>query len=429
MISRHCLFPLVFLAFATLVLAQQPGGARQGQPIPTPYLGGTYRALVIGNNDYRDPQGVWPRLKTAVNDAQAVARALREGHGFGDVVLMENATRSETIRAFNNLAERARPDDSVLIYYAGHGYLRESTREGFWIPVDAEGRDDSSFVPNVVIKSKLEVIAARARHVLLVSDSCFSGALLREGARGIRLEDKTPGYFQSVAGKKSVQVLAAGGLEFVDDDYRNSGHSPFTYFFLNELRFHPGAMLEATELSQAVARNVADNVAQTPERGILYGAGHAGGEFLLARTDMTPPPIGPTTPKAAIPIVPTSPVVSAPVAAGGAGWLVYGGFGLGGGLGVFALAKYLEAVDLHGQAEDAASSDPNESNRLQDERDQAAQTALIAAVLGGALLWVTIANMDSNSPQTGQAPGWQAALMVASADGGLGPGVLLQYRW
>ena len=45
-------------------------------PVETPYLSGKYRALVIGNNDYDDPEKLWPSLKTAVADAEAVAEIL-----------------------------------------------------------------------------------------------------------------------------------------------------------------------------------------------------------------------------------------------------------------------------------------------------------------------------------------------------------------
>ena len=252
----------------------------------TPYINGTYRALVIGNDRYKDPEGLWKPLKTAVNDARAVADVLQNHYGFGDVRLLLDATRRQMNKAFNQIAEDSRRNDSVLIYYAGHGVLRESTGEGYWIPVDAEGRDDGTFYPNSIIKTKVGVIADKAKHVLLVSDSCFSGALLREGNRGIRIDQRNEGYFRKVAAKKSVQILAAGGLEFVDDNYKGTGHSPFTYFFLEELKTNTGGLLDATELSSAVVRNVANNVQQSPEKGVLHGAGHAGGEFFFVKASV-----------------------------------------------------------------------------------------------------------------------------------------------
>ncbi|HIB94351.1 MAG TPA: hypothetical protein EYO60_08680, partial [Candidatus Lambdaproteobacteria bacterium] len=252
-------------------------------PVETPYLSGKYRALVIGNNDYDDPEKLWPSLKTAVADAEAVADILKTDYGFAEIILLKNATRRDIVKAFNRLAKEAQTNDSVLIYYAGHGYLNEDTKEGFWIPVDAEGRDDSTFVRNSTIKVKLGVIADKARHVLLVSDSCFSGALLREGNRGVSLDQKNERYYQKVAKKKSVQILAAGGLEFVDDNYKGAGHSPFTYYLLQSLKDNNARYFEATDLSQETSRNVSVNTMQTPESGVLQGAGHAGGEFFFLR--------------------------------------------------------------------------------------------------------------------------------------------------
>jgi hypothetical protein len=33
-------------------------------PVETPYLSGKYRALVIGNNNYEDPEKLWPSLSS-----------------------------------------------------------------------------------------------------------------------------------------------------------------------------------------------------------------------------------------------------------------------------------------------------------------------------------------------------------------------------
>ena len=281
------LLVIILVSLAFPLLAAERAIKRQTlsspSPVETPYLSGKYRALVIGNNDYDDPEKLWPSLKTAVADAEAVADILKTDYGFAEITLLKNAKQREIVRAFNKLAKSAQENDSVLIYYAGHGYLNEETKEGFWIPVDAEGRDDSTFVSNAIIKTKLGVIADKAKHVLLVSDSCFSGALLREGNRGVSLDQKNERYYQKVAKKKSVQILAAGGLEFVDDNYKGTGHSPFTYYLLQSLKDNNARYFEATDLSQETSRNVSVNTMQTPESGVLQGAGHAGGEFFFLR--------------------------------------------------------------------------------------------------------------------------------------------------
>ena len=254
------------------VFAQTRGITLESKPVvqSTPFVGGVYRALVIGNDDYRDPQRRWPSLETAVSDARAVGDLLRNEYGFSDLEVLENATRRDILRAMERLSKRAMPNDSVLVYYAGHGFLDQDSERGFWVPVDAEGIDNTTFLRNSTIRDELSTIASRARHTLLISDSCFSGTLLRRGTRSISpaaVPDE--GYLKKVSTKKSVQIISAGGVEYVDDNYRSSGHSPFTYFLLSELENNDREMLTVSELSGNVTRAVANNVDQVPETGVL----------------------------------------------------------------------------------------------------------------------------------------------------------------
>jgi hypothetical protein len=251
-----------------------------------PLAEGTYRALVIGNNDYQDPENLWEPLKTAVSDSHAIGQLLATHYGFTDVTVVENATRRDILVSIRNLADRVQPNDSVLLYYAGHGFLDEENSRGYWVPVDAVGTDHTTFVRNSTIRDELSIIASRVRHTLLLSDSCFSGTLLRDGNRGAANADTGSAYYEKLAQKRSAQIIAAGGVEYVDDDYRNSGHSPFTYFLLNELTVNNQPVLTATELGSQVSRAVANNVDQVPESGVLYGAGDELGEFLFLKVDV-----------------------------------------------------------------------------------------------------------------------------------------------
>ncbi|MDH5445343.1 MAG: caspase family protein [Gammaproteobacteria bacterium] len=244
---------------------------------------GTYRALIIGNNDYSDAGGTWPSLKTAVSDARALKQVLKEQYHFTDVKLMENASRKDVLLALQSLSRRVLTNDSVLVYYAGHGYLDENTNTGYWVPTDAKGHDHTSYLRNSTIRDELMLISSRVRHTLLISDSCFSGSLLRSGVRGIHSNIGTDQYYKKVAMKKSVQIMAAGGVEYVDDDYKSSGHSPFSYFLLNELKSNDRTMLSLSELSTNVEKAVANNVDQVPESGVLHGAGDELGEFVFIK--------------------------------------------------------------------------------------------------------------------------------------------------
>lgn len=266
------------------------GDASGDKTQPAPSLKrGVYRAIVIGNNDYRDPKKIWRPLKTAINDAKEFARLLQQDYGFSDIDLLQNATRQQILQAINNMQEKTKPEDNVLVYYAGHGWRNDSTQEAYWIPVDAEGKDDSFYLSNVRIKEKLSVIAATASHTLLISDSCFSGSLL--DSRGIpEFPDNgdDDAYFRKMSQRRSVQIIAAGGTEYVDDNYRQSGHSPFTYFLINELKLNDQRYLALSSLALKIEELVSVNAQQTPQSGAIRMAGDEGGQFIFLRvTDNT----------------------------------------------------------------------------------------------------------------------------------------------
>jgi len=91
---------------------------------------GAYRALIIGINDYQDPKV--PDLKTAVSDARAMAELLSGHYGFQVKLLLDRkATKEAIYRALRNLASSTKSDDSVLIYYAGHGDLDRTYNDGW----------------------------------------------------------------------------------------------------------------------------------------------------------------------------------------------------------------------------------------------------------------------------------------------------------
>ncbi|WP_455199648.1 caspase family protein [Kaarinaea lacus] len=280
---------LVTLLLALLVSHSVPAGISIRaieKSAPVPSTTSNYRALIIGNNDYKDPDNRWPPLKTAVTDAKAVANLLESHYNFQDVTVLENASRSEILHAINGLTRRVNNNDSVLLYYAGHGYLDRETNKGYWIPVDAKGNDHTTYLRNSTIRDELNTIASRAKHTLLISDSCFSGSLLRGVTRGPVPSVDQDRYYQNVAAKKSVQIIAAGGVEFVDDNYADSGHSPFTYFLLNELSNNNKPVITASEISSNVEQAVANNSSQNPESGVLQGAGDELGEFIFLKLDI-----------------------------------------------------------------------------------------------------------------------------------------------
>src|ERR1700759_290734 len=137
------------------------------QPQAQPRLSdnGKYYAIVIGINKYRPPLST---LITPVNDAQAIAAVLTETYGFQVKLLLDqDATRVNILDAIVRFRDTLNENDSLLIYYAGHGYSDHASDKAYWLPVDA----DSVYSSNRIIADELttDVRVQNARHVLIIS--------------------------------------------------------------------------------------------------------------------------------------------------------------------------------------------------------------------------------------------------------------------
>ncbi|MGD2064620.1 MAG: caspase family protein, partial [Nitrospirota bacterium] len=261
-------------------LADTPAAATSNEtPKGTPDFG-RYYGLIIGNQRYQH----LPHLDTATDDATAVDRLLRERYGFQTTLLLD-ANRYQILSTLNQLRERLTDQDNLLIYYAGHGELDRVNLRGYWLPVDAEPESSANWISNVAITDVLNAMSAM--HILVVADSCYSGALTRSSLA--RLE---PGMSEGARNKwlgimaktRSRTVLTSGGLEPVLDS-GGGGHSVFAEAFLDILAANAG-ILEGQHLFREVSdrvRQVASRlqIEQVPEYAPIQHAGHESGEFFF----------------------------------------------------------------------------------------------------------------------------------------------------
>lgn len=237
---------------------------------------GDYYALVIGNNDYQDPQ--ISKLETPINDVRRVAQVLETDYGF-KVTKLENATRKEILREFKRFRKELTGKDNFLLYYAGHGVLDTEEEEGYWFPVDAEKDMDDNWINNSKIVSSVK--AMKAKHVMVVADACFAGSLTK--TRALTLREKSPGYLKKLVKKKTRVVLTSGGEEPVADDGGRPGHSVFASAFLGAIENNDG-ILESEDLYSTVKKYVRNVKDQNPLHSPIPKTGHElGGDFLFIR--------------------------------------------------------------------------------------------------------------------------------------------------
>jgi len=234
-------------------------------------------ALVIGVNQYQDQK--IPPLGNAVADAQAVAALLSRKLGY-ESVLLENASKSAVVTALNKLALELTPQDSVVIYYAGHGAQIEAaatptgTGAGYWLLADSAGDDARTWLSNADIARFTGRLSAS--QVVVISDSCYSGALIGNEAAPSRAGKLDP---QQVLTRKAVVMMSSGGNEPVFDDGRD-GHSPFAWHLMQTL----GAVANwsgGSDVFERVRFKVAKELPQRPRYAASRSAGHQEGADYL----------------------------------------------------------------------------------------------------------------------------------------------------
>ena len=243
---------------------------------------GKYYALVIGVQNYDKLDN----LTTPIDDINAIATLLTTQYGF-QVQKVINADDVGVMEAINNINNQLTENDNLLIFYAGHG-ARLKTGEiesGYWLPTNAEAPPrDTFWVANEFVTRHLARF--KAKRVLVVSDSCYSGLLSSAPGSLMMGEDTkyTDEYIKYKAPKRSRLLLASGGDNPVlDSDGGN--HSIFTKAFIEALSGNQ-SILSGPQLFLKIRTKVADSAnkvgfKQTPEYKTIKGAGHEVGDFFF----------------------------------------------------------------------------------------------------------------------------------------------------
>ncbi len=241
---------------------------------------GEYWALIVGIDKYKNA----PMLDSAVKDAVGVRDVLVQRYGFRRdrviELLNEQATRTNIEDALFNLGRKAGAEDSVFIYYAGHGQYDEEGRLGWWVPVEAQPKQPGTFITNASIRDYIE--GMKAKHVYLVADSCFSGTLFGKARAMPPLDDQ---FFARLFAKKSRWGLTSGGTEPVADQGKG-GHSIFAYHFINLLKENRDPYLVPSHIFDQLAPVIANNADQMPRSEPIKGAGDEGGQFVFRLTSV-----------------------------------------------------------------------------------------------------------------------------------------------
>lgn len=219
-------------------------------------------ALVIGNSAYKESP-----LTNPVNDARAIAQALRES-GFS-VIVREDADQRGMLAALREFGDRIRTGGTGLFYYAGHGMQIKG--RNYLIPVGAniEREDEVAYhaVDAQAVLDKMEAAGNLAN--IMILDACRNNPFTRStrsGQAGLAQMDAPVGTL--VAYATAPGAVASDG---------NGANGLYTQHLLSAIR-RPGTKVED------VFKQVRANVRRESQgRQVPWEATSLEGDFYFQR--------------------------------------------------------------------------------------------------------------------------------------------------
>jgi len=232
------------------VILEKPAVVVAPPPLPAPRVTHDRWAVVIGVGQY-EAKAI-PGLRYTVSDAEAIYNVLTGPAGFRKehvLLLTDKTDRKPTYRNIKwalgtFLSRSAKKDDTVLIFFAGHGAPetdpRGLERDGlakYLIPQDA---DPDDLYSTALPMDDLQTIFGRieAERVVAFIDACYSGAA---GGRTFSSKKTRAGsidelFLERLTRSKGRAIITASRTNEVSLELPALGHGIFTYYLVEGLK-------------------------------------------------------------------------------------------------------------------------------------------------------------------------------------------------
>ena len=234
-------------------------------------------AIIIGINQYKNVSN----LEFAENDAQEVKDLIIKNFSYKEenvfLFLGKEAKKDCIMNKYTELIRITGEDDSVFIYYAGHGYTEISKigDVGYLFPYDGDANNLYTLIRWDDFTRNASLI--KAKHILYIMDACYSGlAVTRSVCAGSKR------FLKDVLTRYSRQVLTAGKANqvFSDGNGPLPNHSIFTGHLIEALNGkaaldEANGIITANSVMAYVYNKVANDTysQQTPHYGSIDGDG------------------------------------------------------------------------------------------------------------------------------------------------------------
>jgi uncharacterized caspase-like protein len=179
------------------------------------------KALFVGINKYPGEN----ELHGCVPDVTEVRDLLVQKHGYSSdeihFLTDQKATRAGIIGGLRWLADGATENDTRLFYYSGHGtWVHDQNgdepdgRDECLVPVDYFATEEP--LTDDALHAEYKGMISKKVHLLLVSDSCHSGSVIKDPAPGSRprfVKPKNIEFALAGAARRHAEVKAEAERE------------------------------------------------------------------------------------------------------------------------------------------------------------------------------------------------------------------------
>ena len=203
----------------------------------------TLWVLAIGVSKYAEET---MNLSYADYDAERIAQYMDTQRGllfqevFTHVLVNEDATRANIIKAMTDFLGQAAPNDMVLIFLAGHGIQDQQTGSYYFLPHNANMENLTyEGLPMGNFDEAIRRLKTRVNKVVLWLDTCHAAAM-QLSLRGLKPGEDLSDALSVASGEYMLSASLAGESALESEEFRLEGedrsHGAFTYSLLRGLQ-------------------------------------------------------------------------------------------------------------------------------------------------------------------------------------------------
>ncbi|MFT5512471.1 MAG: hypothetical protein ACI8SE_000869 [Bacteroidia bacterium] len=199
--------------------------------------------LFIATDEYA-PHSNWQSLSNPINDARSVSEILKEKYGV-EIITYYNAKIDDVWKGMDELFDKIREKDKLVVFIAGHGYYESKTGTAALPLSDSKSSYDdfrlTTYLEFSYLRQRLDNLPTK--NVFAIFDVCF-GANFDANAHDLpiaqyesKLQDIDLVKFDDRMNEEKTRIFIASGKYEVPDYWNNSlDHSPFAAKLIHGLK-------------------------------------------------------------------------------------------------------------------------------------------------------------------------------------------------